>query len=65
MPMIKTKIGKAHRVGGSLMVTLPDDFVKEHNIKSGDEVVVAFDSFLQIVPHERMIVEENGADKVV
>jgi len=48
---MEVKKAKVHTTGSSLTITLPDKFVKEHNIRKGDEIAVIFDSFLQIVPH--------------
>jgi len=48
---MEVKKAKVHTTGSSLIITLPNKFVKEHNIRKGDEIAVIFDSFLQIVPH--------------
>jgi len=41
---------RVHRVGDSLMITLPDSFVKEHGIKKGEVMVVVHNGFLQAIP---------------
>ena len=44
------KVAKVHKVGGSLMVTLPDAFVKAHGISEGDEVGILANHILKIDP---------------
>ena len=41
---------KVHKIGGSLMIALPAEFVQAHGIKEGDELPVLADHILKIVP---------------
>lgn len=51
---------KVHKVGDSLMLAIPVEFVKRHGLKAGDEVAVLADNWLQVVPFKRIdeVVEE-------
>ena len=44
------KAAKVHRIGGSLMVTLPHKFVKEHGIEEGDEIGLLASQIIKLVP---------------
>ena len=58
--MVKQRIGKVHQISGSLLITLPRDFVKQHNIKKGDEVGLLCDHWLQVVPFKRIDKKAKG-----
>ena len=63
---IKTKV-KTRRVirsGDSLILTLPQDFVRKSGLKKGDVVAMAYDSLLVIVnPNKPKGVNENDNAK--
>ena len=44
------KITKVHRVGGSLMIILPLEFIKTHRIVEGDEVGILANHILKLDP---------------
>ena len=41
---------KVIRLGGSLVITLPNEFVKAHNIEKGDDLPWAADHIMKIIP---------------
>ncbi len=41
---------KVFRMGGSLMIGLPPEFTRIHNIKEGDELPVLANHIIKIVP---------------
>ncbi len=41
---------KVIRLGGSLVITLPDSFVKAHDIKEGDDLPVAANHIMKVIP---------------
>jgi len=46
---LEIKVGKVHKVGGSLMIILPPRFVEINNIEAGDELaIVACDDEVKI-----------------
>ena len=47
---VKAGTRKVIRVGGSLVITLPSEFVKAHNIKVGDDLPVASDHIMKVIP---------------
>ena len=44
------KVAKVHKIGGSLMITLPIEFVRAHNISEGDEVGLLANHILKLDP---------------
>ena len=54
------KAAKVHRVGGSLMVTLPDGFVKAHGILEGDQIGLLANHIIKIIPMKE---EEFGDEE--
>lgn len=44
------RMTKVHRVGGSLMVTLPAEFVGAHSIKEGDDVGILANGIVKVDP---------------
>lgn len=44
---------RVFKIGQSIGITLPKDFVDSHNIKSGDKVVISYNSFLLLEPKLR------------
>jgi len=53
------RIVKVHEIGGSLMVTLPAEFVKAHSIKKGDEIGVLANHLMTIHPMKEGEGSEN------
>jgi antitoxin component of MazEF toxin-antitoxin module len=47
---LKSKIRKITKTGAGLSIGLPREFVREHDLKPGDEVVVAYNGVLQAIP---------------
>jgi len=43
-------IRRVFRIGDSLAITLPPEFVKEHGLKGGEKLEVLFDSVLKAKP---------------
>jgi len=43
-------VRKAFRIGDSLAITLPADFVREHGIKEGQPIDLIFDGLLKARP---------------
>lgn len=41
---------KVIALGGSLAITLPREFVEAHNIREGDDLPVAADHILKVIP---------------
>lgn len=41
---------KVISLGGSLAITLPQEFVEAHHIKVGDDLPVAADHILKVIP---------------
>lgn len=44
------KVARVHKVGGSLMITLPAEFVKAHSISEGDDVGILANHVLKLDP---------------
>ncbi len=49
-PHVTAGVRKVIALGGSLAITLPKEFVKAHNIKEGDDLPVAADHILKVIP---------------
>jgi bifunctional DNA-binding transcriptional regulator/antitoxin component of YhaV-PrlF toxin-antitoxin module len=66
----RTAIGRTRKViklGGSLAVTLPPEFVKAYDIKEGDDLLYAAGYVLQFIPMSaeiRIVVELEPSDKL-
>ncbi len=45
---LKTKMVKVHKVGGSLMITLPPELAKIHSINEGDEISLTANHTVQL-----------------
>jgi antitoxin component of MazEF toxin-antitoxin module len=43
-------VRKINKVGGSLFITIPEEFAKEHGLAKGDSVRVTFDHLLYVEP---------------
>jgi len=43
----------AIKLGRSIAVTLPKEFIEAHGIKKGDKIIVSYDSFLLLEPKQR------------
>jgi antitoxin component of MazEF toxin-antitoxin module len=56
----KSKPGKLLKVGNSILLTLPPEFIKKNKLKPGDKVGITYDSILVIV-HPGMQKEEMDA----
>jgi antitoxin component of MazEF toxin-antitoxin module len=50
MHSFKTKVRKVTRTGAGLSISLPQEFVREHGLQPGDEIVVAYNGVLQAIP---------------
>ena len=48
---------KTFKIGGSLSITLPKDFMEYYEIKKGDELIVIYDGKIIIYP------DQETADK--
>jgi len=55
---MKAKTRSVIRLGTTLAVTLPAEFVREHQIRAGDKVAVLSDHWLQVVPFRRVTGKE-------
>ena len=55
--VVGMKVFKVCKVGKSLHVTLPKEFVESHGIKEGDQVIVYYDGRLVIEPVRKEAVE--------
>lgn len=53
------RISKVHRIGGSLMITIPAEFVNAHGIKEGDDVGILANHVLKLDPMKEG--DEDGA----
>lgn len=49
-PTVTAETRKVIKLGGSLVITLPDSFVKAHDIKEGDDLPVAADHIMKVIP---------------
>ena len=49
-----------HKIGGSLMISLPPEFIEAHGIKAGDELPVIANHLLKVVP-----MAEHGDDEII
>lgn len=59
----KTKTKKVIQSGNSLIVILPQDYVRETGLKKGDTVVITYDGVLIVLnPNLRGEVKSNGMD---
>jgi len=47
---IRAEVRKIRRVGQSSYLSLPPEFVKEHNLKPGDSLPVAYNGILMVTP---------------
>lgn len=56
---MEARIAKVHTNGASLIIILPQKFVRRHGIKKGDEVGILYDGFLQVIPHKDLANEEK------
>lgn len=53
-----SKVSKVHRIGGSLMVTLPSEFVHAYSISKGDNVSILVDHVLKVSPMKEVGVKD-------
>jgi len=44
------RMQKIHKIGNSLMVTLPAEWVAKHHLQEGDDIPVLADNILKVVP---------------
>jgi antitoxin component of MazEF toxin-antitoxin module len=52
---------RVFKIGGSHAITLPDDYLKAHDIKAGDPIQIYFNEIVKLVPvKEEKILEELG-----
>lgn len=47
---VRLSIRKIIKVGNSLAITLPDEFVEDHNLQKGQTVIITFDDYLKLDP---------------
>lgn len=47
---VTARTRKVIRLGGSLVITLPSEFVEAHNIKEGDDLPVAANHIMKVIP---------------
>ena len=59
------KITKVHRVGGSLMVTLPPEFIRAHSISEGDLVGILANHVLKLDPMKEGRENEGDGDEPI
>ena len=52
------RISPLHKVGGSLMITVPIEFVVAHGLKKGDRVAIWANHFLKMDPMKEGEFEE-------
>ena len=56
-PLIVQK-KKLHKIGGSLMIALPPEFIEAHGLKEGDFIPLLANHILKIVPMSEGIFED-------
>jgi antitoxin component of MazEF toxin-antitoxin module len=42
-PSMNKRKGRVHRVGGSLVITLPVDWIRGNEVRKGDELEIEYD----------------------
>lgn len=47
---ISAGVRKVMKLGGSLAITLPSEFVEAHNIKEGDDIPYAANHIMKVIP---------------
>ena len=50
---VDEEIKTVFKVGGSLVFTIPQKYIKAHKIKPGDKIRIFFDDFLHARPIEK------------
>jgi antitoxin component of MazEF toxin-antitoxin module len=56
---VEKDVRKVFKIGDSLAITLPPEFIKEHGIKVGDKLEVIFNSFLTAKPMKKEELEKE------
>ena len=59
------KIGRVHKIGGSLMITLPAEFTSFHGIKKGDDVGLLANHLLTIHPMKEGELEKEKSEATI
>lgn len=54
---------RVFKIGGSLMIALPPEFARIHNIREGDEVPVLASHILKIVPMSEAVGYKSGRNR--
>jgi antitoxin component of MazEF toxin-antitoxin module len=48
--MVQVEKRRVTRTGSGLTICLPHKFTKEHRLQPGDQIVVVYNGFLQVIP---------------